>query len=259
MSRARDDVELAAAIVALLTATATAIYYAWSYITAPLEEILDGYQRGITAFAIGAIAAASYGVLWAFAEKFVLRTRYGPGIGGLPAGWEAVVLSFATTLPLTAAPPIWQLFTSKRVVLPEHLLACAAMIIGAAVGHVLLYGTKTPATRGLRNIIFPPETSSPNWGRAVLMELIYALVHFFSTVFTYQVAVHFLDSGALNIWDALLKTTVSGSIFFFGASATVSIITIADPQWLVNPAWVGVRGMANGTLLMIALTFGILM
>jgi hypothetical protein len=91
------------------------------------------------------------------------------------------------------------------------------------------------------------------------MELVYAICHFVSTVFTYQIVVHFLNSGDWDLFDALVKTAVSGAIFFFGASATVSIITMADTRLLIHPAWIGVRGIVNGTVLMIALSFGILM
>lgn len=260
MSKLRDDVQLVGAIVGLLIATVTAIYWAWQFVTAPMAGMVTGYERGMTAFAIGGFSAGAYGVLWAGGEKIVTHTRYGPGIGGLPKGWEAVILSLATTLPLAVLPLLGQFVLSKQIVpLVPHFFASVAMVVAAAGGHVLLYGTKKPEFSGLRNIIFPPRTKSADWGTAILMESVYATVHFFSTIFVYQLFVQMPAISFETLWAALYKTVLSGSIFFFGASATVTVIALSDRKWLTNPAWVGVRGMANGTILMFAFTFGILM
>jgi hypothetical protein len=260
MAMTRDDVNLAGTVVGLIAAAAGAIAWAYSIITADLpNDLLGGYLRALAAVGIGLAGAGGYGVIWMLAEKLVLHTSYGPGVGGLPKGLEAVVLSFATTLPLTFFPPIAQAIFTVRLVYPWHFRASVAMIIAAALGHVILYGTKTPATRGLRAIVFPHGMESPTWGRAIQMEIIYALVHFFSTVFVYQIAVHASDFGFWQLWLALRNTIASGLIFFFGASATVSLIAFGNREWLTDPKWVGVRGITNGVILMVALTLGILM
>ena len=90
-------------------------------------------------------------------------------------------------------------------------------------------------------------------------EFICSIVYFFSTVFVYQIAVQLPVLNLRDVWWALVKAVLSGSIFFFGSLVTVTIIGIGDREWLTAPAWVGVRGVANGVILMIALTFGILM
>jgi hypothetical protein len=221
--------------------------------------MLEGYDRGITAFAIGLLAAGGYGILWAIAEKVILHTQHGPGIGGLPKGLEAIALSLATTLPLTFIPWLWQFFTSTRILFPGHFQACAAMIVAAGLGHIILYGTKKPPVKGIRFILFPPEMEFPDWWTATRMEFVYALVHFFSTVFVYQIVLHLADLSLPMIWNAFVKTIASGLIFFFGAATTVTVIRMGDPKRLTNPSWVGVRGITNGIILMIALTFGILM
>ena len=55
--------------------------------------------------------------------------------------------------------------------------------------------------------------------RAIAMEAIYAFFHFASTVFVYQLVVHWSGPNAWEFWTIIYKTVFAALIFFFGASS----------------------------------------
>jgi hypothetical protein len=146
-----------------------------------------------------------YGILWSVANR-IFGWDFGEGAGpDLPQGWEAVVLSLCTTLPLTIVPGAFEFITRKQIVLPSHYRASALMIVAAAIGHVLLYGTRGPRIRGLRDRVFPSGSPLDPWA-AVRMEAIYAVVHFVSTIFAYQVGLEIEDLTISKLVAAVEKT-----------------------------------------------------
>jgi len=228
----------------------------WKLLEAPNESnVLSGYERALTAIALGLFAAGLYGVFWRIIE-LIFGWQFGSGIGGLPKGFQAVALSLATTLPLLILPPVFQLATSKQLVLPMHYPASAAMIITAAVGHLLLYGSYTPEFRGLRNILLPFGIDTADLPRAIAMEGVYAIVHFVSTVFVYQLVLHLFNLSLSELGAVTYKTFFSGLIFFLGAS---TFVAICYPESIIESHWVAIRGIVNGAILMVALTIGILL
>jgi hypothetical protein len=231
------------------------IVIVWNLLAGPTEpNLVNGYERALTAIVLGLFAAAAYGVFWRIIE-LIFGWQFGSGIGGLPKGLQAVALSLATTLPLLILPPAFQWLTSKQLVPPMHYPASFAMIIGAAAGHLLLYGTYTPEFRGLRNILLPFGIDTADLSRAIAMEAVYAVVHFVSTVLVYQIILHVSNLSVPEIGAAMYKTLFSGLIFFLGAS---SFVTLCYPESIIESHWVAIRGIVNGAILMVALTIGIL-
>jgi hypothetical protein len=203
--------------------------------------------------------------LWSSLDK-LFGWNFGEGGGpGLPKGWQAVVLSLATTLPLVSLPPACELIFKKHIVLPFHYRASFIMIFTAALGHVLLYGTKTPRIRGFRDRIFP-QNNQLNFWKATQMEAVYTIVHFFSTVFVYQIVIQ--QQTFAGLWTALTNTAVSGFIFFFGACTYIAVrypaslvpipVTLPDGSIWPDNRWVAMRAVVNGAILMAAFMIGIL-
>lgn len=216
-----------------------------------LNFISDTHRLYVLLF-LGLVAAIAHAVLWTLAEK-TFDWQFGGGGGKvLPKGWQAVTLSITLTLPLVIVPPAYQLFTNDHIVLPHHFLAGGIMILTAACGHILLYGSRILNFAGIKNIIMPLR-SSLNIRRALFMEFLYAFIHFSTIVLPYQIIVR-IQYGSLDS-SLLINTLISALVFFFGACICISI---RYPESLRDPSWIQVRGVINGLILMVALTGGML-
>lgn len=254
-------------IVGLVIAGIKIIAYVFDQISIPESPILiTGHDRIQTTLILAGFSMLAYGILWSLACK-IFGWSYGEGAKSeLPQGWEAVVLSFCTTVPLALLPRLFELITRERLVLESHWRASVLMIIAAATAHLLLYGTRTPRIRGLRDRVFP-QGSPSELGNALLMEFIYAVVHFLSTVFVYQLSLApILD--ASNLWSAMIKASLSGAIFLIGASCYIVVrypaslgpvpVKKRDGSIVMDDQWAAARGVVNGAILMVAFTIGIL-
>ncbi len=157
------------------------------------------------------------------------------------------------TVPLVLIPPLFQRLAHIQVILPRHWLAGGTVLVVAALAHLFLYGAKPINFVGARNLIFPLK-AHPRLGRALLMELVYSIVHFCSIVLSYRIIVH-SQFGPLNL-AVVAKTFLSAAFFFFGMAV---YILVKYPESLQDKTWVQVRGVVAGILQMIALTGGMLM
>jgi hypothetical protein len=255
-------------IVGLAVPGISAIWFAMAQLAEPKSpHLISGVDRIQTALILGVVGMAAYGILWSAACK-IFGWSYGEGSRSeLPQGWEAVVLSLCTTIPLTILPAAYEFFTRKRLVLDTHYRASLLMIFAAAIAHLLLYGTRSPRIKGLRDRIFPQQ-SSLDAGRAFRMELIYTVVHFVSTVTVYQLALDPTISLS-NFWWITVKTFISGVLFFTGACSYIAIrypsslgpvpVTLRDGSVVMDDQWAAARGVVNGAILMMALMIGILL
>ena len=255
------------AIVGLAVPGISAIWFAMAQLAEPKSpDLISGLDRIQTALILGVFGMAAYGILWSAACK-IFGWSYGEGARSeLPQGWEAVVLSLCTTIPLAILPSAYEFLTRKQLVPHTHYRASLLMIIAAAIAHVFLYGTRSPRIKGLRDRIFP-QGSSFDVGRAFRMELVYAVVHFVSTVTVYQLA---LDPtlSLSNLWWIAVKTFVSGALFFVGACSYIAIrypsslgpvpVTLRDGSVVMDDQWAAARGVVNGAILMMAFMIGVL-
>jgi hypothetical protein len=270
MKRARDlftPLGRIETIVALLMFGISVTAYVLQQLsTQKSSNLIIGYDRIQTTLILAGFAMLAYGIFWSIVCK-ICGWNYGEGAKSeLPQGWEAVVLSFCTTLPLAILPSTFELITRKRLVLESHWRASAFMIVAAAVAHLLLYGTRAPRIEGLRDRIFP-QGSPLDLGKALWMEFVYTIVHFLSTVFVYQLA---LDPtlSVSNLWSVTVKTLLSAAIFFIGACSYIvarypaSLVPVPvkrrDGSTVMDDQWAAARGVVNGAILMVAFTIGIL-
>ena len=90
---------------------------------------------------LGLLAALCHLILWALTE-IILGSDFGAGGDALPQGSVAVVQSFTITVPLLLLPPLYAGLTHTQIVLRGHMLAAGFVLVFAAVGHLLLYGSK---------------------------------------------------------------------------------------------------------------------
>ena len=68
---------------------------------------------------------------------------------------------------------------------PSHWRAFFILLLLGAGTHLLIYGTDSQKPNGLRERILP-EGRDPDYGRAVLMEIIYGLIFFCLMVIPYR-------------------------------------------------------------------------
>jgi hypothetical protein len=212
----------------------------------------SGTDRLYALLIIGLIAAGIHGVLWTYAEKYFGLHSGAGGHTTLPRGWEAVVLALTMTLPLMFVPPLYGFVTTSQIVSPGHYTAAFAVVITAAFGHLLLYGTKALPFQGLRNIIFPLDSPLNPW-RALCMEAIYGLVHFSTIVFVYQ------EFSRSLVWPPnifVVRATLWPALFWFLCIS--AYILVKYPESLIDKSWIQVRGFLSAALLMVALTGGML-
>ena len=140
-----------------------------------LPTALTGSTRVLRVAALGVATSVVHAVLWRCAEaKFGWDFSAG-GRDKLPTGWQAAVLSATITFPLVIIPPLFQFVSGYElfVSIGAHFWAGTGMIVTGALGHILLYGTRTPYYIGLRNAIYPLEAPL-NLTRGIVMEAVYA-------------------------------------------------------------------------------------
>jgi hypothetical protein len=211
-----------------------------------VQNITSNYENKsphnemMTVLVIAGLSAAAHGGMWAAAEEYFGWEFGGGGGTSLPSGREAVILSLTMTVPLSIVPCIYWVFhlaipqwlPPQVAFPPNYILACLAMMCTAALGHLLLYGTKTQSLRfqGLKNIVFPLDFP-PSRRRALIMEAIYAIVHFGSIALVFQLISHSM------MWPPNL--TVLSQVFFGNYHFNSAGIGIFQCQG--NPAKV-VRG-----------------
>jgi hypothetical protein len=222
--------------------------------TPAVPSSISGFLRLQTVLFIGVVAAGAHGVCWIGATKY-----FGLGLGdvSLPRVWGAVILSLTMTLPLTLTPPLYQLVAAAlgagiTIIGPYHYFASSAVLVAAALGHLLLYGTKVLPFPGLRNVI-AASSGSATLGRWLFMEAVYGIVHFTTIVFVYQECSHSLG------WPphfAVISATLYSALFWLVRISTY--IFLMYPASLHEKVWIQLRASLSATLLMIALTGGIL-
>jgi hypothetical protein len=215
---------------------------------------LMGLPKLQTILLIGFVAAAAHAVLWSSAERFIFHSKIGAGGGdSLPQGWSAAVLSLTMTIPLVLLPPLYERLSHTQIVLPRHLYAACFVVVFAAIGHIFLYGAKVVHFPGVRNLIFPVG-SGPDRRLALLMESVYAVIHFGSTVLIYRIVVdsRLGSPGATVIYPTL----ISASVWLSGVCVS---IFLKYPDSLVDKRSIEVRGIIHALMLVVSVQGGMLM
>jgi hypothetical protein len=227
------------------------------FIAMPATDPTRSHATVLGLLSCGLLAALLHGAAWSTAEK-IFQWEFGGGDGvRMPTGWEAIVLSLSMTLPLMVAPIAGQLlfpffFDSQlvHVTVPRnHFIGSLAIIVLAAAGHVLLYGTPTLRFVGLKNLIFPIG-ASPNIPVAITMELIYGVIHFSTIAVSYRYIAF-----SAPIWDATKVSLPFALVWFF---FLVGYILLLFPRSLAHPRWMGYRGVLSAFMLMVCLMFAML-
>jgi hypothetical protein len=206
-------------------------------------------QRFFITIFLGIITSIGLGILWPIAEK-IFNWRFGGGGNvdeedyvNLPTGFSAIILSATLTIPLLIAPILYELITKKKILLSNHWIAGVAVILGSAVGHLVIYGIKSPGFKGLRRLIMPKLTK--NLKTALFFEFICAIVYFTCIALVYQILV-----SPKLFFNGIFKVYISALVYFMGMSA---FITIKYPESINEPTWVQVRGFFAGFLLPVTL------
>jgi len=214
---------------------------------------LAGLPRLQAVLFVGLAASALHGILWALAER-TFHWNFGAGGGdSLPSGWSAVILSLTMTIPLVCLPPLYAWFMHSQLVLPGHVFASFCVVGSAASAHIFLYGAKSINFPGIKNIIFPLN-STVNWRRALLMESVYAAAHFSSVVLVYKVLIE-SRSGPLTA-RVVFPVLISAAVWLSGACI---FIFLKYPDSLVDKRSVEVRGIIHALMLILTLEGGMLM
>jgi hypothetical protein len=214
---------------------------------------LSGIPRVQAILIIGVAAGAAHGILWTLVEKKILHRSYHEGsVNALPQGWSAILLSATMTIPLVLLPPLYGSLIGIRVVQSGQVIASCAVIAGAAIGHLLLYGVEVIDFSGIRRMIFPADSTSL-W-RALVMELTYAIVHFGSIVVIYRfvLKVYF---GQLSE-GIVVPTLLSAFLWLLGVTV---FYWLKYPDSLVDDKTLEMRRVINGMMLMLTLQGGMLM
>jgi hypothetical protein len=214
---------------------------------------LSGLPRFQAVVLISLSAAAAYGIAWSLAERLVFHSNYeSGGHESLPQGWSAVIQSATMTVPLTLFPLLYGWLFHIQVVQSGHFLASCCAIVASALGHLVLYGVKDRFS-GLRAKI-APLNSTPSLWSGLKMEAIYAAVHFCSIVMTYLFVLDmYSHRSAAGI---AFSTLVSALMWLLGV---ITFILLKYPDSLADKTTVGLRGVINGLMLLIALQGGMLM
>ena len=245
------------AINILSFAIAVAGVVQWVLTTTPPPGPIPvtGSDRVLELVGLGLVSAFIQLGLWSGAEK-IFGWDFGAGGGNsLPAGWQAAILSLTLTVPLTFLPPQYQWLTGHQMVSSTHYTACMAVISASIIGHILLYGTRLRFLRfpGLKNLVYPLGAPLNFW-RAICMEGLFAIVHFTSIALVYR---YFVYAAPWPPPLASFKTTILAALIFLGWASV--FIAIRYPESLTDKTWIQVRGALNGTVLAVALIWGMLM
>jgi DNA-binding winged helix-turn-helix (wHTH) protein len=198
---------------------------------------------------IAIAVAMAHSVLWALAER-LFGWNFREGIL-LPQGFSAVVLSLTMTVPLIFGPPLYEHLFRTRIIFSRHWLGGALIVVFSALGHLILYGSKTIQFVGLRNLISP--LGIPGEYRALPMELIYAAVHFSSIVLVYRIMV---DSQSRRVTMRSLGPTFIACLIWLSCDSI--FIVLKYPASLANGQIILLRGFLNASTLMMTLAGGML-
>jgi hypothetical protein len=217
---------------------------------APASALQAGPGRLPTILLLGGLAAAAHGILWSLAERG-FAWKFGAGARTLPQGWSAALLSLTQTIPLVVVPLAYQQFAGVPITPRRHLLAGACAIAAAVAGNIVMYGTSSRGFRGVRRSISSLRTPL-TLKKAVLLEAIWALMHFVCTALVYRLVVAFPTGTVFSVTIAPLLGAV---FFFFGI---VSFILLRFPGSLTERSWIQVRGVVSGLILLVALEGGML-
>jgi hypothetical protein len=195
------------------------------------------------------LTAIAYGILWSLAEM-AFGWEFGAGAKEtFPAGVSAVVLSLAMTLPLTLVPYLYQKLTRTVVLQPLHWRGAFFVLSLGAAGHLLMYGTKVHRPNGLRYKILPAGEHPP-LGKALCLEALYSAVYVGLIVVPYRLIV---DPAGPLLELVLGRTVLPALVFFFGM---VVFIAVRYPASLRDPAWIQVRGVLSGLIMMLSFCGG---
>lgn len=241
-------------IIAAVLAIAEGIWFV-VHLMAPQVGMpsLAGSAKLQAVLVVGIVAATAHGLLWTAIEPLAGWHHHAGGSDTLPEGWSAVVQSMTITVPLAVLPIFYPLVFKTRLVQGGHVFASLCMIVGAMIGHLILYGVKGWRISGIKRAVFPLDAPPVLW-RALLMEAIYAVIHFGSIVLVYRFAL-LLRFGHFNA-SPFLPALSSGTLWFLSVCV---FILLRYPDSLSEKSSIELRGSINGTLLLCALTGGLLM
>lgn len=213
---------------------------------------LSGLQRVQTILFVGLLAAAIHVILVEGGQKFLLRKNYHAGGGtSLPHGWTAILLSMTMTVPLALAPVLYGQLSHSQIVQTGHLFASCLVVITGVVGHLALYGIA--GFRGFKPIIFPLNMKSGPV-RPLVMEAVFAVVHFCSIVLVYR------SSLLINLQQPIANIaipTIKVAALWWLSVALYFLLTY--PETVTDKRTVERRGVVNGYLLILTLQVGMLM
>ncbi len=225
-----------------------------------------GLMRVQSILLIGLIAVAMHALLAEGGQKILLHMNYHAGAGrSLPQGRDAVLLSMSMTVPLVLAPMAYSGIFHVQVVQSNHYFSSAFVVVGASVGHLVLYGIKAiplPVTvfginaikfPGLKPMIFPLSLKNGLF-RPLIMEVVFAAIHFSSIVLIYRYA---LSSNLQQpVGDVVMPTVESASLWLF---FVISYFLLTYPETVKDKRTIERRGVVNGLLLVLTLEAGMLM
>jgi hypothetical protein len=134
-------------------------------------------------------------------------------------------------------------------VYPSHWRAFFILLLLGAGTHLLIYGTDSQKPNGLRERILP-EGRDPDYGRAVLMEIIYGLIFFCLMVIPYRL----IANPTQSLPDLIFGRTLLPAATFICAMAF--LIAITFPRSMNDPIWIQTRGIVGGLLTVFCLCGG---
>jgi hypothetical protein len=218
---------------------------------APASALQAGPGRLPTILLLGGLAAAAHGILWSLAERGFAWKFGAGGSRTLPQGWSAALLSLTQTVPLVVVPFAYEQFAGVPITPRRHLLAGACAIAAAVAGNIVMYGTSSRGFRGVRRSISPLKKQL-TLKKAVILEAIWALMHFICTAFVYRLVVALPTGTVLSV---TIAPALGAMFFFFGI---VSFILLRFPGSITERSWIQARGVISGIILLVALEGGML-
>lgn len=214
---------------------------------------LSGLPRLQAILFIGLASALAHGILWTLLDRIFHWNFQAGGHGALPEGWSAIAQSATVTLPLILLPPLYAQLLHVQIVPAGHALASCTIVVCAALGHLVLYGSQAIKLPGLRPWILPLN-SLANRRRGLAMEAIYGVVHFSSIVLAYRYVIA-IQAGSTTE-NIFLPALMSAFLWFCGVS---TYICLRYPESLNDKGSIGLRGLINGLMLLLTLQGGMLM
>jgi hypothetical protein len=138
-------------------------------------------------------------------------------------------------------PLAYEHFVGVPITPRRHLLAGACAIAAAVLGNIVMYGTSSRGFRGVRRSISPLRKPL-SLKKAVVLEAIWALMHFICTAFVYRMVVAFPTG---TVFSVAIAPALGATFFFFGI---VSFILLRFPGSLTERSWIQVRGVISGMI-----------